>query len=49
MYINTNNLSSGCVVCLSTSTVKPVLRGQLWDKENWYFKTADLLLEVQLI
>ena len=27
-------------------TVKPVLRGSLWDKEKWYFKTGDLLKEV---
>jgi len=30
-------------------TVKPVLRGHPWDKENWSFKTGDLLKEVQFI
>ena len=25
------------------STVKPVLRGHLWDKEKWPYKTGDLL------
>jgi hypothetical protein len=30
-------------------TVKPVLRGHLWDKEKWSFKTGDLLIEVQFI
>ena len=29
--------------------VKPVLRGHLWDKEKWSFKTGDLLKEVQII
>jgi hypothetical protein len=29
--------------------VKPVLRGHLWDKERWSFKTGDLLKEVQFI
>ena len=30
-------------------TVKPVLRGHHWDKENWSFKTGNLLKEVQFI
>ena len=32
-------------------TVKPVLRGHLWDKEKekWSLKTDDLLKEVQFI
>jgi hypothetical protein len=30
------------------NTVKPVLRGHLWDKEKkWPYKTGDLLKEVQ--
>ena len=29
-------------------TVKAVLRGHLWDKEKWHYKTGDLLKEVQL-
>jgi hypothetical protein len=33
----------------STDTVKPVLRGHLWDKEKYPFKTGDLLKEVQFI
>jgi len=32
-----------------TNTVKPVLRGHLWDKENWPYKTGGLLQEVQFI
>jgi len=23
-------------------TVKPILRGHIWDKEKWSFKTGDL-------
>ena len=30
-------------------TVKPVLRGHLWVKEKWSFKTGDLLKKVQFI
>jgi hypothetical protein len=30
-------------------TIKPVLRGHLWDKEKWPYKTDDLLKEVQFI
>ena len=30
-------------------TVKPVLRGHLWPKKKWSFKTGDLLKEVQFI
>ena len=30
-------------------TVKPVLRGHLWDNEERSFKTGDLLKEVQFI
>jgi len=30
-------------------TVKPILRGHIWDKEKWSFKTGDLLKEVQFI
>jgi hypothetical protein len=30
-------------------TVKPLLRGHLWDKKKWSFKTGDLLKEVQFI
>ena len=29
--------------------VKPVLRGHMWDKERWSFKTDDILKEVQFI
>ena len=32
-----------------TCTVKPVLRGHIWDKEKCFFKTGDLLKEVQAI
>ena len=28
-------------------TVKPVLRGHIWDKEKWPYKTGDLLKEVK--
>ena len=31
------------------TTVKPVLRGHLWDKEKWPYKSGDLLKEVQFI
>ena len=35
---------------MMTYTVKSVLRGHLWDKEQkWPFKTGDLLKEVQFI
>jgi len=30
-------------------TVKPVLRGHLWDKKKWSFKTGNLLKEDQFI
>jgi hypothetical protein len=30
-------------------TVKPVLRGHLWDEKKWPHKTGDLLKEVQFI
>ena len=33
--------------CINSYTVKPVLRGQLWDKEKESYKTGDLLKEVQ--
>jgi hypothetical protein len=40
-------------ICLfwdkTTTTVKPVSRGQFLDKEKWSFKTDDLLKEVQFI
>ena len=29
--------------------VKPVLRGHIWDKTKWSFKTGDLLKEVKFI
>jgi hypothetical protein len=41
MYIQPN---SSCLY-----TVKPVLRGHLWDKKKWSFKTGDILKEVQFI
>ena len=28
---------------------KPVLRGHLWDKEKWPYKTGDLLKDVQFM
>ena len=31
------------------STVKPVLRGHLWDKTKWPYKTGGLSKEVQFI
>jgi hypothetical protein len=30
-------------------TIKPVLRGHLWEKKKWPYKTGDLLKEVQFI
>ena len=33
----------------TASTVKPVLRGHIWDKEKVAYKTGDLLKEVQFI
>jgi hypothetical protein len=30
-------------------TVKPVKRGDLWDKQKWPYKTGDLLREVNFI
>jgi hypothetical protein len=38
-----------CFLYLFIYTVKPVLRGHLWDKEKMalYYKTGDLLNEVQ--
>ena len=30
----------------ATYTVKPVLRGHLWDKKKWSYKTGDLFKEV---
>ena len=30
-------------------TVKPVLRGHMWDNEKWPYNTGDLLKEVQFI
>ena len=30
----------------SGNTVKPVLRGHLWDKKKWPYKTEDLLKKV---
>jgi hypothetical protein len=34
---------------LYTCTVKPVLRGHLWDKKKVAFKTDDFLKEVKFI
>ena len=31
------------------NTVKPALRGHIWDIEKWSFKTGYLLKEVQFI
>jgi hypothetical protein len=31
---------------MNVNTVKPVLRGHLWGKEKWPYKTGDLLKEV---
>jgi len=31
------------------TTAKPVLRGYLWDKKKWPYKTGDLLKEVHFI
>jgi hypothetical protein len=28
-------------------SLKPVLRGRIWDKEKWSYKTGDLVKEVQ--
>ena len=33
----------------SSTTVKPVLVGHLWEEKGWPYKTGDLLKEVQLI
>jgi hypothetical protein len=33
-------------VCMLVS-LKPVLRGRIWDKEKWSYKTGDLVKEVQ--
>ena len=33
----------------NSNTVKPVLRGHLWNKEKWPYKTGDLLKEVKFI
>jgi hypothetical protein len=30
------------------TTVKPVLRGHLWYKKKWPYKTGDLLKEVDM-
>jgi hypothetical protein len=30
-------------------TIKPVLRGHLWDKEKWPNITGDFLIEVEFI
>ena len=38
-----------CVEVYNKYTVKPALRGHLWDKKNWPYKTGDLLKEVQFI
>ena len=37
-----------CYNLLLQTTVKPVLRGDLWGKEKWHYKTGDLLKEFQL-
>jgi hypothetical protein len=34
---------------IKKNTVKPVLKGHIWDKEKWPYKTGDLLKEVQFI
>ena len=31
------------------NTVKPVLRGDIWRKKKWLYKTGDLLKEVHFI
>ena len=36
-------------IWVKLNTVKPVLRGHLWNKEKWPYKTSDLLKEVQFI
>jgi hypothetical protein len=36
-------------VIIISYTVEPVLRGHLWDKEKWHYKTGDLLKEVQVL
>jgi hypothetical protein len=41
-----------CLMVLNATfnnAVKPVLRGHLWDKKRWPYKTGDLLKEVQII
>ena len=36
----------GFVCEVRYNTVKPVLRGHLWDKKKWPYNTGDLLKEV---
>jgi hypothetical protein len=37
------------LIVTKQNTVKPVLRGHLWNKEKWPYKICDLLKEVQFI
>ena len=37
------------LIVTKQKTVKPVLRGHLWNKEKWPYKISDLLKEVQFI
>jgi len=36
-------------IFVNEDTVKVVLKGHLWDKKKWSYKTGDLLKEVQFI
>ena len=43
------NVISIIIIANYLITVKPVLRGHLWDKKKGSFMTGDLLKEVQFI
>ena len=44
-FCNLKKYNDKCCI----STLKPVLRGHLWDKEKVPYKTGDLLKEVQFL
>jgi hypothetical protein len=47
IFVGSNVLTPVVLSAVSfISTVKPVLRGHLWDNEKLSFKTSDLLKEV---
>jgi hypothetical protein len=49
IYLTWNYIYISIYSFIITYTIKPVLRGHLWDKEKVVYKTGNLLKEIQFM